>query len=75
MRGGADLEMRWTATSKRWYGRDDAYGLMSTGRRADAGVLSPSRLVAQHVRCGDAIASLPPDVAALGIDGVVAQRR
>lgn len=52
MRGGADLEMRWTATSKHWFGREDAYGLLSKD-----GVPTPAALakqiVAQHVRCGD----------------------
>ena len=40
IRGGADLEMRWTAISKKldWGDRDDAYGLMSIYGEPDAGV-------------------------------------
>jgi len=47
LRGGADLEMRWTATA-----HDDAYGLMSkTGEAMPAGLAK--ELFAQHVRYGD----------------------
>ncbi len=72
MRGGADLEMRWTATSKHWFGRDDAYGLMDKD-----GVPTPAALakqiVAQHVRRGDEITF--PDLGDRnpGIDSVVAR--
>ncbi len=72
IRGGADLEMRWTATSKRWHGLDDAYGLMSTDGEPTPACLA-KQLVAQHVRCGDRVATLPPDVAGLGIDGILAR--
>jgi hypothetical protein len=48
MRGGADLEMRWTATA---YG-NDAYGLMSsTGEPMPACLVK--QLFAKHVRYGD----------------------
>jgi hypothetical protein len=47
LRGGADLEMRWTATA-----HDDAYGLISkTGEAMPAGLAK--ELFAQHVRYGD----------------------
>lgn len=49
IRGGADIEMRWTAT-----GHDDAYGLISRlGRPTPAGL--GKQLFAQHVRYGDHI--------------------
>ena len=52
IRGGAELELRWTATSKRWDGVDDAYGLMSIdGKPTPAGL--GKQLFAQHVRFGD----------------------
>ena len=54
IRGGAELEMRWTATSKKldWGDRDDAYGLMSiTGEPTPACLAK--QLFAQHVRYGD----------------------
>jgi hypothetical protein len=66
MRGGADLEMRWTATA-----HDDAYGVITReGEATPAGLAK--QLFAQHVRQGDWV-SLParrpemPD-----IDAVVA---
>jgi hypothetical protein len=47
LRGGADLEMRWTATDN-----DDAYGLIGRdGRATPAGLAK--QLFAQHVRYGD----------------------
>jgi hypothetical protein len=47
LRGGADVEMRWTAT-----GYDDAYGLMSMkGEPMHAGLAK--QIFAQHVRYGD----------------------
>lgn len=49
IRGGADLEMRWTAS-----GHDDAYGLISKlGTPTTAGLAK--QLFAQHVRNGDHI--------------------
>ncbi len=72
MRGGADLEMRWTATSKHWHGREDAYGLMSKD-----GVPTPAALakqiLAQHVRRGDLIRFPDPGPALAGIDAVIAR--
>ena len=48
IRGGADLEMRWTATAH----EDDAYGLISMdGQLMPAGLAK--QLFAQHVRYGD----------------------
>jgi hypothetical protein len=47
IRGGADLEMRWTATAN-----DDAYGLLTMfGEPTSAGLAK--QLFAQHVRYGD----------------------
>jgi hypothetical protein len=52
IRGGADMEMRWTATSKRWLGSEDTYGLISIdGEPTPAAV--GKQLFAQHVRQGD----------------------
>jgi hypothetical protein len=47
IRGGADLEMRWTATA-----HDDAYGLM-TMEGAPTPACLAKELFAQHVRHGD----------------------
>src|SRR5262245_47101817 len=47
LRGGADLEMRWTATAN-----DDAYGLM-TERGEPTFACLAKQLFAQHVRYGD----------------------
>jgi hypothetical protein len=52
IRGGAELEMRWTATSKHWHGTDDTYGLMSFKGEATPACLA-KQLFAQHVRHGD----------------------
>ncbi|MGD9783666.1 MAG: hypothetical protein AB7E80_08345 [Hyphomicrobiaceae bacterium] len=72
MRGGADLEMRWTATAKHWYGREDAYGLLSKD-----GVPTPAALakqvIAQHVSHGDAIRFVDGDPLPPGIDTVIAR--
>jgi hypothetical protein len=74
MRGGADLEMRWTATSKYWLGREDAYGLLSKD-----GVPTPpalaKQILAQHVACGDAVRFPDHEPALHGIDCVVARSR
>jgi hypothetical protein len=54
LRGGAQLEMRWTATAKKldWGDRDDAYGIMSmTGEPTPACLAK--QLFAQHVKYGD----------------------
>jgi hypothetical protein len=72
MRGGADLEMRWTATSKYWLGREDAYGLLSKD-----GVPTPAALAkqifAQHVRFGDHVLFPYLDHRLAGIDCVIAR--
>jgi hypothetical protein len=52
IRGGAELEMRWTATSKRWDAIDDAYGLISIDGAPTPACLA-KQLFAQHVRFGD----------------------
>ena len=66
IRGGADLEMRWTATA-----HNDAYGVITRdGEATPAGLAK--QLFAQHVRQGDWV-SFParcPD--ATDIDAVVA---
>jgi hypothetical protein len=61
IRGGADLEMRWTATA-----HDDAYGLVTMDGEATPACLA-KQLFAQHVRFGDLVsfpAHMPdnPDV-------------
>jgi hypothetical protein len=64
IRGGADLEMRWTATSRRQGSADDAYGLMSVDGEPTAACLA-KQLFAQHVRYGDGIrfpARLAPSI-------------
>jgi hypothetical protein len=52
IRGGAELEMRWTATSRHWDGIDDTYGLMSIRGEPTPACLA-KQLFAQHVRYGD----------------------
>jgi hypothetical protein len=47
IRGGADLEMRWTGTA-----HDDAYGIMTMEGEPTAACLG-KQLFAQHVRLGD----------------------
>lgn len=64
IRGGADLEMRWTATDN-----DDAYGLLTPDGEQSAACLA-KELFVQHVRYGDRVCfptcpSGAPDVAAL----------
>jgi hypothetical protein len=69
IRGGADLEMRWTATSRRVSSGDDAYGLMSFDGEPTPACLA-KQLFAQHVRYGDWISF--PDRGPTGIDAIVA---
>jgi hypothetical protein len=69
IRGGADLEMRWTATSKRWASADDAYGLMSIDGEPTPACLA-KQLFAQHVKYGDRIRF--PEPFAPDIDSIVA---
>jgi hypothetical protein len=53
LRGGADLEMRWTATSRRWTPtNDDAYGVMDMDGTPTPACLA-KQLFVQHVRHGD----------------------
>jgi hypothetical protein len=52
IRGGAEMEMRWTATSKRWDAIDDTYGLMSIDGEPTPACLA-KQLFAQHVQYGD----------------------
>ncbi len=54
IRGGADLEMRWTATA-----HDDAYGLVTMEGEATPACLA-KQMFAQHVRFGDWVSF--PDV-------------
>jgi hypothetical protein len=72
IRGGADLEMRWTATSKKldWGERDDAYGLMSIAGEPTPACLA-KQIFAQHVRFGDLV-RFPAPAEAEGVDAVVA---
>jgi hypothetical protein len=49
IRGGADLEMRWSATA-----HDDAYGVMTMEGEPTAACLA-KELFAQHVRLGDLV--------------------
>jgi hypothetical protein len=71
IRGGADLEMRWTATSKRWASVDDTYGLMSIDGEPTSACLA-KQLFAQHVRYGDCIRF--PARNAPNVDSIVAWR-
>jgi hypothetical protein len=69
LRGGADLEMRWTATGHD--DRNDAYGLMTMhGDPTPAGLAK--QLFAQHVRFGDWIRLPRPRLDAPEIDAVAA---
>ena len=72
MRGGADLEMRWTATSKHWYGVDDAYGLITNLGRPTPPALA-KQIIAQHVRRGDLIRFPEPYSVLTGLDAVIAR--
>jgi hypothetical protein len=73
MRGGADLEMRWTATSKHWHGRDDAYGLLSHLGDPTPVALA-KQIVAQHVGRDDLVRFPACDGHLDGVDAVVARR-
>lgn len=66
LRGGADLEMRWTATA-----HDDAYGLMSKEGEPTPACLA-KQLFAQHVQYGDRVRFPAAHPGAPGIDAVVA---
>jgi hypothetical protein len=71
IRGGAEMEMRWTATSKRWDGVDDTYGLMSIDGEPTIACLA-KELFAQHVRYGDWIRFPVCEGDAVGVDAIVA---
>lgn len=72
IRGGADMEMRWTATSKRWLGSDDTYGLIAIDGEPTPAALG-KQLFAQHVRHGDWITFPAPASGETGpVDAVVA---
>ncbi len=72
IRGGADMEMRWTATSKRWLGSQDTYGLMSIDGEPTPAALG-KQLFAQHVRHGDWIMFPAPAAGEAGaVDAIVA---
>jgi hypothetical protein len=66
LRGGADLEMRWTATDN-----DDAYGLITRDGQATPACFG-KQLFALHVRYGDSISFPPRRADAPNIDAVVA---
>ena len=69
IRGGADLEMRWTATA-----HDDAYGVMTMEGEPTAACLA-KQLFAQHVRHGDWVSFPGRHADHPDIDAVVAWRR
>ena len=71
IRGGAELEMRWTATSKHWDGIDDTYGLMTIRGEPTPACLA-KQLFAQHVRYGDCIAFPRPGRQDPHLDAIVA---
>lgn len=65
IRGGADIEMRWTATT-----HTDAYGLISKdGVPAPAGLAK--QLFAQHVRYGDWVRFPANRLETPGIDAII----
>lgn len=67
IRGGADLEMRWTATAH----KNDAYGLMTMeGRPTPAGLAK--QIFVQHVRYGDMVRFPSTGVERPDIDAIVA---
>ena len=66
LRGGAELEMRWTATSN-----DDAYGLL-TPKGEPTAACSAKELFAQHVRYGDYVRLPGPRPDIQDVDAVVA---
>ena len=67
IRGGADLEMRWTATA-----HDDAYGIMTMEGEATAACLG-KQLFAQHVRHGDWVSFPGRHAEHPDIDAIVAR--
>ena len=71
IRGGADLEMRWTATASDHDAYRDAYGLIGMNGEATPAALA-KQLFAQNVRRGDRIAFPGTDAVPRGIDAIVA---
>jgi hypothetical protein len=73
IRGGAELEMRWTATSKKldWSARNDAYGLMSISSEPTPACLA-KQIFAQHVQYGDWIRFPSHRLEAPDVDAIVA---
>jgi hypothetical protein len=73
IRGGADLEMRWTATSTQldWGDRDDAYGLMSICGAPTPACLG-KQIFAQHVRYDDWVRFPSHRFEAPDVDAIVA---
>jgi len=71
IRGGAELEMRWTATSKQWQGVDDTYGLLSVSGEPTPACLA-KQLFAQHVRLGDWIGFPRQQLEVSEVDAIVA---
>jgi hypothetical protein len=73
IRGGAELEMRWTAIAKKldWGDRDDAYGLMSISGEPTPACLA-KQIFAQHVQYGDWISYPSARDDAPGVDAIVA---
>jgi len=68
MRGGADLEMRWTATA-----HNDAYGVMTREGEPTAACLA-KELFAQHVRHGDWVSFPERRLDNPDLDAVVSRR-
>lgn len=66
IRGGADLEMRWTATEHK-----DAYGIISMAGAPSAAALA-KQLFVQHVRYGDEIMFPANRIDVPQIDAIVA---
>jgi hypothetical protein len=67
VRGGADLELRWTATA-----HSDAYGLLSLEGKPSPAALA-KQLFAQHVKFGDAITFPPNRIDQSHLDAIVAE--
>jgi hypothetical protein len=73
IRGGADLEMRWTAVSKQldWGDRDDAYGLIRVNGDPFPAALA-KQIFVQHVRYGDLVHSPERPPEQHGVDAIFA---
>lgn len=66
LRGGADLEMRWTATAN-----DDAYGVLTMSGEPTAACLA-KELFVHHVRHGDHVRFPAPRAEFANVDALVA---